>query len=210
MIKRSALLYALAALVAFGTPAAARADRALMHPHALTAKAPAHFDVAFRTTAGSFTVEVIRAWAPNGADRFYNLVKHHYYDGTSFFRVVPGFVVQFGLSGNPALNAIWPNATIADDPVTQHNAVGTLTFADSGPNSRTTQLFINLGDNAQLDRMGFAPFGRIVSGMGAVTRIYSGYGETPDQGAITAQGDAYLRSNFPHMDRIITARIQGR
>jgi peptidyl-prolyl cis-trans isomerase A (cyclophilin A) len=210
MIQRAAFLTALLALGAFLAPAAVRADNALFHPDSLRAHAPAHYDVLFKTTAGAFTVRVTRAWAPLGADRFYNLVQHHYYDGTSFFRVVPGFVVQFGLSGNPALNAIWPNARIADDPVTQHNVPGTLTFADSGPNSRTTQLFINLGDDTRLDAMGFAPFGQVVSGMDAVKRIYAGYGETPDQGSITSQGDAYLRGNFPRIDRIVSARIQGR
>lgn len=210
MIARLASIVALAAVLFAGMPSAVRADSALLHPPELHAKAPAHFKVLFKTTAGAFTVEVTRAWAPLGADRFYNLVEHHYYDGNAFFRVVPGFVVQFGLSGNPALNAIWSVARFPDDPVRQPNAPGTLTFADSGPDTRTTQLFINLGDDTRLDGMGFAPFGRVISGMANVERIYSGYGETPDQGSITQQGDAYLRSSFPRIDRIRTARIQGR
>ena len=207
MIRRIALVSLLAGVSAL-VPSFAHADSALMHPDSLKAKAPASYRVAFKTTAGNFTVAVTRAWAPIGADRFYNLVKHGYFNGESFFRVVPGFVVQFGLSGNATLNTVWPTASIQDDPVKQTNAAGTLSFADSGPNSRTTQLFINLGDNARLDGMGFAPFGKIVSGMDAVKKIYSGYGETPDQAQITASGDTYLKANFPHLDRIISARIQ--
>lgn len=198
---------ALAVIAGLGMPAAVRADNALLIPASLHATAPAHFRVLFKTTAGSFTVEVTRAWAPNGADRFYNLVNHGFYNGDAFFRVLPRFVVQFGLTGKPAVNAAWTNAQIADDPVKQHNVLGTLSFADSGPNTRTTQLFINLGNNTRLDGMGFAPFGRVVSGMAAVERIYSGYGEQADQTLITRRGDAYLRATFPRMDRIITARV---
>ena len=210
-MRRSNFFTALLAFAALATalvpPGRAAADSALFHPGSLTAKAPASYHVLFRTTAGNFTVAVTRSWAPNGADRFYNLVKHGYYDGNEFFRVVPHFVVQWGLNGNPAVSAAWSSASIPDDPVKQSNKPGYITFADSGPNSRTTQLFINYGDNARLDGMGFAPFGRVVSGMNVVQKIYAGYGEQPDQGEITSNGNAYLRKNFPKLDRIISARI---
>ena len=173
----------------------------------MRASAPASFRVRFETGGGPFVVEVTRAWAPHGADRLYNLVRHGFYDGARFFRVVPGFVVQFGLSGDPAVSARWRPATIPDDPVTQHNARGTLTFATAGPNTRTTQLFINYRNNNQLDGMGFAPLGRVVEGMDVVDHIYAGYGERPDQGQIEAQGNAYLAAQFPHLDSITRATI---
>ncbi len=196
------------ALTASATCAPALADKALMHPASLNAKAPATFHVDFKTTAGNFTVAVTRAWSPHGADRFYNLVKHGFYDGNEFFRVVPGFVVQFGLSANPAVTAVWSASTaIPDDPVKQSNLMGYVVFADSGPNTRTTQLFINLANNPNLDGMGFSPFGMVTSGLGVVQKIYSGYGEQPDQGQITSAGNAYLRTSFPRLDRIISARI---
>ena len=184
-----------------------------MHPASLNAKAPDVYEVAFTTTKGDFVVQVTRAWAPLGGDRFYNLVKHHFFDGASFFRVLPGFIVQFGLSANPQVSNVWKSENIKDDRVTQSNKPGTLTFATAGPNTRTTQLFINLGDNAQLDSMGFAPFGQVTSGMDVVGKLYSGYGEGapqgrgPDQGAITSQGKAYLDKNFPNLDSIKTATI---
>jgi peptidyl-prolyl cis-trans isomerase A (cyclophilin A) len=182
-------------------------DPALLHPETLHAKAPEKFDVKFETTRGDFVVQVDRAWAPQGADRFYNLVKHGFFTGAAFFRVVPGFIVQFGLSPDPAVNRVWRNANIKDDPVTQSNKRGTITFATAGPNTRTTQLFINFADNGGLDRQGFAPFGSVVSGMDVVDKIYSGYGERPDQGAITTQGMAYLQKNFPKLDTITSATI---
>lgn len=188
-------------------PAAPAADPALLHPAALTAKAPSRFDVAFKTTKGSFVVAVTRSWAPLAADRFYNLVKHGFFTGAPFFRVVPGFVVQFGLTPNPAVNAAWNGASIKDDPVIQSNRPGYLSFASSGPNTRTTQLFVNLGNNARLDGMGFAPFGKITSGMTVVTKIYGGYGESPDQNAIASQGKAYLDKEFPKLDRVLSAKI---
>jgi peptidyl-prolyl cis-trans isomerase A (cyclophilin A) len=184
-----------------------RTDPALFHPAALTAKAPDQFEATFKTTAGDFVVQVTRAWAPLGADRFYNLVKHGYFTDAAFFRVVPGFVVQFGLSANPALNKVWSNASIKDDPVTQSNHLGYLTFATAGANTRTTQLFISLADNTRLDTMGFAPFGQVTTGMDVVQKIYSGYGESPDQAAITAEGKPYLDKNFPKLDHIISATI---
>jgi peptidyl-prolyl cis-trans isomerase A (cyclophilin A) len=169
--------------------------------------APADYRVRFETSAGPFIIEVTRAWAPRGADRFYNLVRHGFYDGTRFFRVLPGFVAQFGISGDPARSARWREATIPDDPVTQHNLRGTITFATAGPNTRTTQLFINFSDNTSLDARGFAPFGRVVDGMDVVDRIYAGYGETPDQGLIQTRGNAYLATAFPRLDSIAHATI---
>jgi len=151
---------------------------------------------------------VERDLAPRGADRFYNLVKNGYYDGQRFFRVVPGFVVQWGMHGDPEVTAVWYNARIPDDPVKGSNVRGTVTFATSGANSRTTQLFINLGDNSgNLDRQGFAPFGRVADGMQAVDAINAEYGQRPDQGKIHANGNTYLEEKFPNLDYIKTARI---
>ncbi len=192
------------------TTAAAKTDPALLHPAMLKATAPDQYEVTFKTTAGDFVVAVTRAWAPIGADRFYNLVKHGFYNDASFFRVVPGFVVQFGLNANPAVNAAWEKANIKDDPVTQSNHTGFLTFATAGPNTRTTQLFISLGENARLDSMGFAAFGQVSSGMDVVQKIFSGYGESPDQAQITAEGKAYIDKNFPKLDRIISATVTSR
>jgi len=182
-------------------------DPALLHPASLSAKAPDSFQVKFTTTKGDFVVEVTRAWAPLGADRFYNLVKHGFFTDAAFFRNVPGFIVQFGLSADPAVNKVWQDANIKDDKVTQSNAPGTITFATAGPNTRTTQLFINFGNNTFLDSQGFSPFGKVTSGMDVVQKLYSGYGERPDQGAITAQGKAYLDKNFPNIDSIKSATI---
>jgi peptidyl-prolyl cis-trans isomerase A (cyclophilin A) len=182
-------------------------DPALLHPATLKAKAPEVFEAKFVTTKGEFVVQVDRAWAPIGADRFYNLVKHGFFTNAAFFRVVPNFIVQFGLSADPAVNKVWQNANITDDKVTQSNRPGTLVFATAGPNTRTTQLFINFGNNTFLDSQGFSPFGHILSGMDVVQKIYSGYGERPDQGAITSQGKAYLDKNFPDIDSIKSATI---
>jgi peptidyl-prolyl cis-trans isomerase A (cyclophilin A) len=182
-------------------------DPALLHPETLTAHAPATFEVKFTTTKGDFVVQVNRAWAPIGADRFYNLVKHGYFTDAAFFRVIPGFMVQFGLSADPAVNRVWRNANLKDDRVTQSNTPGMITFATAGPNTRTTQLFINYGNNAPLDAQGFAPFGLVTSGMDVVKQIYSGYGESPDQGSITSQGKTYLDKKFPKLDSIKTATI---
>lgn len=180
----------------------------LLDPSKLNETAPDSFDVRFQTTAGDFVVQVTRSWAPLGADRFYNLVTHGFYDEAAFFRVIPGFVVQFGLSADPAVNNVWRKSNFKDDPVTQSNKPGFITFATAGANTRTTQLFINTGNNAQLDRMGFAPFGQVTSGMDVVKKIHSGYGESPDQGSITALGKAYLDKNFPKLDRITSATIR--
>lgn len=175
--------------------------------------APDSFRVRFETSAGDFTVLVRRAWAPNGADRFYNLVRHGFYDGVHFFRVLEGFVAQFGIHGDPEVSAAWRDATIPDDPVVAGNERGTLTFATRGANSRTTQLFINYGDNSQLDAMGFAPIGEVVEGMEVVDRLYAGYGEGPprgggpDQAKIQEEGNAYLETSFPRLDHVERATV---
>src|SRR5437667_7823110 len=166
-------------------------NAALKNPAALKEMAPATFKVDFDTSAGMFTVEVHRDWAPNGADRFYNLVKNGYFNDVRFFRAVPNFMVQFGLSGDPALNTVWQESRIPRDPVKQSNTRGFITYAmrggATGPDTRTTQVFINFGDNASLDAQGFAPFGRVTKGMEVVDKIYSGYGESPDQGRVQGQ-----------------------
>jgi len=196
--------------------AASGTDPALLHPAQLTAKAPDVFRVKFTTTKGVFVVEVPRAWAPRGADRFYNLVKHHYYDQASFFRVLKSprpFVVQFGINADPKLNAVWQTANIQDDPVTKSNIRASMTFATGGPNTRTTQVFINLGDNKALDAMGFSPFGAVVEGMDVVDQLYGDYGEGapsgrgPDQNRIQSEGKTYLDKDFPKLDSIVTAVI---
>ena len=187
--------------------AVAAPQPSLLIPASLHATAPAVFKARFTTTAGDFVVEVHRDWAPLGADRFYNLVRRGYFTNAAFFRVVPGFVVQFGLNANPAINKVWSDANIHDDPVKQSNTRGTLVFATAGPSTRTTQLFINYGNNARLDGMGFSPFGTVLEGMDVVDKIYSGYGETPNQDLITNQGDAYLTARFPKIDKIKLAKI---
>lgn len=176
--------------------------------------APNRYRATFETTEGSFTIEVQRSWAPRGADRFYNLVRHGFYDGVRFFRVLDGFVAQFGIHGDPEVSGAWREATLPDDPVVESNERGRVTFATAGPNTRTTQLFINLGDNRALDRQGFAPFGQVVEGMDVVERLYSGYGEGaprgrgPDQGRIFAEGNEYLESRFPELDHVLRAAIE--
>src|SRR5271154_4254672 len=167
-------------------------EASLHQPATLSDKAPETFNANFKTTAGDFVVHVTRAWAPLGADRFYNLVKHGFYNEAAFFRIVPNFVVQFGLGADPKVNTVWRNANLKDDPVTQSNKPGYITFATAGPNTRTTQLFINFGSNAFLDGQGFAPLGQVTTGMDIVQSLYSRYGEQPDQGALTSQGKAYV------------------
>jgi len=191
-----------------GVQSAPTDPTALLNPAALNAQAPAAYRAKFETSAGDFTIEVTRAWAPLGADRLYNLIKNGFYDGDRFFRVVPGFVVQFGLNGNPTVSAAWRHATIQDDPVTQHNATGTLVFATAGPDTRTTQLFINYADNLTLDTRGFAPLGTVVEGMDVVQKIFPGYAQQPDQGMIESQGNDYLSQAFPKLDFIKKASIQ--
>lgn len=165
------------------------------------------YRVALDTTRGPIVIEIDPSLAPNGAKRFFELVKARYFDGARFYRVVPGFVVQWGAAADPAVTKKW-DVTIPDDPVKTSNTRGTVSFAATGqPNSRTTHLFINLGDNSRLDAMGFAPIGRVVSGIDAVDQIYSGYGEKPEQSLIAAQGNAYLEREFPKLDYIKTERV---
>jgi peptidyl-prolyl cis-trans isomerase A (cyclophilin A) len=169
--------------------------------------APDSFRVAFETTRGNFVVQVNRAWAPRGADRLYQLVGQHFYDGERFFRVVPGFVAQFGLNGDPKKNEPWDSKRILDDSVRHQNVKYTLTFANQGANTRSYQLFLNLADNQRLDGMGFAPIGTVVSGQSVVDSLYSGYGEEPVQQFIQTLGNSYLDRMFPKLDAIKTARI---
>jgi peptidyl-prolyl cis-trans isomerase A (cyclophilin A) len=171
-------------------------------------QAPDKFRVKFETSAGDFVLEVVRKWAPKGADRFYELVQKDFYKDTRFFRVVPNFVVQWGINGDPEVNREWKDATIKDDPVVASNLRGYITFAKKPlPDTRTTQLFINLVDNQRLDEMGFAPFGRVVEGMEVVDKINAEYGGAPSQDAIQAQGNAYLKKNFPNMDYIKSVKV---
>lgn len=192
-----------------GAARPAAAAPSLLNPASLRAKAPDVFKARFTTTKGDFVVEVHRDWAPIGADRFYNLVKNGFYDDASFFRVIKGFMAQFGISSKPAINRAWQNSNIKDDPVKQSNKRGYLSFAAaSSPNTRTTQVFINFADNAGLDPQGFAAFGNVVEGMDVVDKIYNGYGETIQYvGHIVQEGRPYLDKTFPQMDRIKTAKI---
>ncbi len=187
--------------------AAAPRTASLMNPAALRAKAPELYKVRLNTTKGDVEIEVHRAWAPLGADRFYNLAKNGYFSNAAFFRVMPNFIVQFGMAANPAIGKVWQDAHIKDDPRTQSNKRGYVVFATAGPNTRSNQLFINLADNAFLDSQGFSPFGVVTEGMAVVDQIYSGYGDTPDQGQILAQGKAYLDKNFPKLDYIKSATV---
>lgn len=185
----------------------------LLSPSKLNEKAPDVFKARFNTTKGSFVVEVRREWAPNGADRFYNLAKNGFYDNTAFFRVVKGFVAQFGINGDPEVSKVWRNATIPDDPVKISNKRGTISFATAGPNTRTTQLFINYADNSRLDLMGFSPFGKVIEGMDVVDSLYSDYGEGPPYGngpsqtKIYMEGNKYLKEYFPKLDYILSVEI---
>jgi peptidyl-prolyl cis-trans isomerase A (cyclophilin A) len=182
-------------------------------PAKLTATAPDTFKAQFDTTKGKFTVEVTRSLSPNGADRFYNLVRSGFFTDIAFFRVIPGFMCQFGIHGDPAVSAKWRDANITDDPVKGSNTRGTITFATAGPNTRTTQLFINFGDNVGLDGQGFSPFGKVTEGMDVVDKINSEYGEGapqgngPDQGRVQMEGNAYLKKDFPNLDYIKSATI---
>ena len=185
----------------------------LRNPAALTEKAPDTFKANFDTSKGSFTITVNRGWAPNGADRFYNLVKNGFYDDVKFFRVLDGFMAQVGIHGNPTIAKAWVGARIPDDPVKQSNKRGFVTFATGGPNTRTTQIFINFRDNAGLDKQGFSPFGEVTSGMNVVDRLYSGYGEGapsgkgPDQQRVQGEGNTYLSKDFPRLDFVKAATI---
>jgi len=208
---RRALATACIAVLALAGSAAWAGKEALMEPVKLTAKAPDTFAAKFETSKGNFTIEVTRAWSPLGADRFYNLVKNGYYDNIRFFRVVPGFVVQFGIHGEPAVSAKWKDQKIQDEPVKESNKAGYITYAKGGPNSRTTQVFINLKDNASLDSMGFSPFGKVSEGMDVVLKLNGEYGDsiTGLQGQIYAQGNAFLAQKAPNLDFIKKATVVG-
>ena len=206
------LLTAMTAGVHPAAPAASNSK--LTDPAALNEKAPETYRARFATSKGDFVIEVTRAWAPNGADRFYNLVANGFFDDCRFFRVVYGFMVQFGIHGDPAINSVWRAATIPDDTVQQSNKRGYVAFATAGPNTRTTQVFINFVDkNSKLDSQGFAPFGVVVEGMDVVNKLFSGYGEAapqghgPDQNRIQKEGNAYLAKSFPKLDYIKKASI---
>jgi len=214
-MRFSASLSRLVVGAALALSAACARQSPLLKPNvrAERAAAPDTFVVRFTTTRGPFDVQFIRAWAPRGADRVYYLVRNRYYDGVRFFRVLPGFVAQFGESGDPRIAKLWDVRTFPDDPVKQSNTRGTVTFATAGPNTRTTQLFVSTANNARLDKLGFAPLGRVVAGMGVVDSLYSGYGEGPpkgkgpDQDRMAAEGDAYLAKNFPKLDWIRSAKV---
>ena len=176
--------------------------------------APDRYTVSVETTRGPFTIDVERALAPRGADRFYRLVRAGYFDDSRFSRVIPGFIAQFGVPGDPAVTRVWQNRVMDDDSVRTSNVRGTVAYAMTGPNTRTTQLFISLVDNSRLDAQGFAPIGRVVAGMDVVDRLYGGYGETSGggmragkQGRVLAEGNAYLDRDFPRLDRLVRARV---
>jgi peptidyl-prolyl cis-trans isomerase A (cyclophilin A) len=216
-----------AAMVLAQTPPAAKApakapakspttapSARLLNPALDKAKAPELYRVKFTTTKGDFVVEVTRAAAPLGADRFYNMVKVGFFTNVSFYRVIAGALIQFGAPPSPAVAKAWSTATIQDDPVKQSNTAGAITFAKAGPNSRTTQVFINLQDNTQYDGMGFAPFGKVTEGLDVVKSLYSGYGDMAEQGGrgpsqvqLAAEGKPYLDKNFPQLDSIKSATV---
>ena len=204
------VLTALALATTLVAPSVAAAQPSLKNPASLTDKAPATYKVKLDTTAGPVVIEVHRDWAPLGADRFYNLTKNGFYDGARFFRVLSGFMAQVGMNGDPAIQKAWGRANFNDDPVKQSNKRGFVTFAKTGaPNSRSTQFYINYGDNSTLDPQGFAPFGQVISGMEAADKLYSyGRQNVPDQGMITNEGNAYLQKEYPKLDFIKKATIE--
>jgi cyclophilin family peptidyl-prolyl cis-trans isomerase len=208
------LLIALISALAVATLAGAASAQNLSNPAALREQAPPVYKAKFDTTKGTFVVEVHRDWAPNGADRFYNLVKNGFYDNVRFFRVISGFMVQFGIHGDPKVSAPWREAQLKDDPVKQSNKRGYITYAMAGPNTRTSQVFINFGDNASLDSQGFSPFGRVISGMEVVDKLNAEYGEGaprgrgPDQSRMQMEGNAYLTKDFGRLDYVKKATIE--
>ena len=205
------VLTALALTAGLLSPMAAAAQApSLNNPASLTEKAPEAYKVRLDTSAGPVVIQVTRAWAPLGADRFYNLVKNGFYDNVRFFRVIPGFMAQGGMSGDPAIQKVWGRNNINDDPVKQSNKRGFVTFAKTAaPNSRSTQFFINYGDNSSLDSQGFAPFGQVTTGMEVVDKFESyGRNNVPDQGMITAEGIAYLQKDYPKLTVIKKATIE--
>ncbi|MGH6865963.1 MAG: peptidylprolyl isomerase [Methyloceanibacter sp.] len=214
MMIRASVLFGTALLAALLGLQAAGNAASLSKPASLNEKAPDVYKAKFDTSKGTFLIEVHRDWAPNGADRFYNLVKNGFYNDLRFFRVIEGFMVQFGISGDPHLSQVWRDARIPDDPVNESNQRGYVSFATAGPNTRTTQVFINFGNNASLDGQGFSPFGQVVSGMDVVDKLFNGYGEGapngqgPDQGRIQMEGNSYLVKDFPKLDYVKTATIE--
>jgi peptidyl-prolyl cis-trans isomerase A (cyclophilin A) len=199
--------------LAFGQAGAQAGKGKLMNPASLNEKAPDVFRAQFDTSKGTFVIEVTRAWAPNGADRFYNLVKNGFFDNCRFFRVLTGFMAQFGINGDPKISAVWQVARIQDDPVKQSNLRGYVSFATAGPNTRTTQVFISFGNNARLDASGFAPFGKVVEGMKIADSLFADYGEGapngtgPDQNRLQMEGNPYLLKEFPKLDFVKSAVI---
>jgi peptidyl-prolyl cis-trans isomerase A (cyclophilin A) len=214
MTIRAIVLFSAALLFGAMTAQSPAHAANLGDPSSLNEKAPAVYKAKFDTSKGTFVIEVHRDWSPNGADRFYNLVKNGYYNDVRFFRVIDGFMVQFGISGNPDLSAVWREARIPDDKVKESNQRGYVSFATAGPGTRTTQVFINFGDNAGLDGQGFSPFGQVVSGMDVVDSLFNGYGEGaprgrgPDQGRMQMEGNAYLMTDFPKLDYVKKATIE--
>ncbi len=222
-MKRTSWICVFSALLACGLVGAAEGEKKeekkaastpdFTDPAKLTAKAPETFKAQFDTTKGKITIEVTRSLSPNGADRFYNLVRSGYFKDIAFFRVIPGFMCQFGVHGDPKVSATWREARIGDDPVKGSNKRGAVTFATGGPNTRTTQLFINYDDNSRLDGSGFSPFGKVTEGMDVVDKINGEYGEGapsgrgPHQGRVQQEGNAYLKKDFPNLDYIKSATI---
>jgi peptidyl-prolyl cis-trans isomerase A (cyclophilin A) len=209
-VARGVLAAAAAALLVAGLTGCVASDAqscALCSPASLTEQAPATFQAAFDTSKGRFVVEAHREWAPLGADRFYNLVKSGFFDDVRFFRVIGGQLAQFGMHGDPRVQAAWRDAEVQDDPVRHGNVRGSVSFASRGPNTRTTQLFINLTDNRAYDRLGFAPFAEVVSGMDVVDGLFAGYEERPEQPLIDEEGNAYLTREFPNLDYVKKAAI---
>jgi len=206
-----ALLTVGAVVAGCGGSGSSGPPKALLEPAKLTKKAPQLFDVTFHTTKGDFVVSVHRTWAPKGADRFYNLVKNHFYDGQKIFRVVPSFVVQFGISKFPAVSQAWQDAKIPDDTITVQHQRGAVAFASAGPDTRTTQVFIDLANNSQLNLDVYAPFAAVTQGMHVVDSLYSGYGDqpTPHQQEMTEQGNAYFDKAWPKLDEIKSTTVSN-
>ena len=199
-MRRVALLATLSAVIACGR------DRP---PEVVAGPAPDSFRVALSTSKGDVVVAIYKSWSPHGADRFYQLVSEGFFDDQRFFRVIPQYIAQFGASADPKKNDRWDDAKIPDDPRTQSNARGTLSFAAEAPNTRSHQLFFNLQDNPKLDPQGFVPIGRVVGGMGVLDALYDDYGDTPKDRLVATLGNGYLRRMFPRMDYIRTARVVG-
>ena len=210
------LVFAEAGLQVTGSCQTIENKKALLNPkHKVwSERAPDVFKVRFETTKGLFVIQIHRDWAPRGVDRFYNLVRTGFFDDSRFFRVRPGFIAQFGIPGDPKIAAVWREQTLPDDPVRQSNNRGTIAYAMTGPNTRTTQLYINISENSRLDADGFSPIGRVVEGMEIVDQLYSGYGEDAGggmrggkQGKIFEEGNTHLDREFPKLDKLVKACI---